>query len=105
MKSIYFPVILLFAATPLVAQDNSATQMLTEQAKQFEQQIVKVADKVHVAVGYTEYHQFNGVQGFCNPRTWRSGEPNGRDRLSCGVCPASATPHSDAIETTTKQDD
>ncbi|NND99376.1 MAG: alkyl/aryl-sulfatase, partial [Pirellulaceae bacterium] len=53
MKRLYLPMTMLLMATPVVAQDNAATQKLTEQAKQFEQRVVKVADKVHTAVGFS----------------------------------------------------
>ena len=36
-----------------LAQDNAATEKLTKQSEQFEEQIIKVADNVHVAVGYS----------------------------------------------------
>jgi uncharacterized sulfatase len=45
--------ILLLVAAPLFAQDNAATRKLAAQSKQFEKQIVKVADNVHVAVGFS----------------------------------------------------
>jgi len=45
--------ILLLVTTPLFAQDNAAARKLAEQSKHFEQQVVKVADNVHVAVGFS----------------------------------------------------
>jgi len=36
-----------------VAQENAATRKLTQQNEQFKEQIVEVADDVHVAVGYS----------------------------------------------------
>ncbi len=45
------PILLL--ATPLIAQDNAATQKLTEQSKQFEEQVIQVADNVYTAVGFS----------------------------------------------------
>lgn len=49
----YFPVLFLLLATPLIAQDDTATQRLTEQAKQFDEQVVRVADNVYTAVGFS----------------------------------------------------
>ncbi|NND99876.1 MAG: MBL fold metallo-hydrolase, partial [Pirellulaceae bacterium] len=43
---------LLLVATA-VAQDNAATEKLTRQSDQFKEQIIEVADNVHVAVGYS----------------------------------------------------
>ena len=40
-------------ATSASAQDNAATQKLTKQNEQFKEQILQVADNVHVAVGYS----------------------------------------------------
>ncbi len=48
-----FSMIYLLLATPLIAQDDTATQRLTEQSKQFEEQIVQVADNVYTAVGFS----------------------------------------------------
>ncbi|CAD79161.1 MAG TPA: alkyl/aryl-sulfatase [Rhodopirellula baltica] len=53
MNRLFLPLILLLVAAPVFAQDNAATRKLTQQSKQFEEQIVKVADKVHVAVGFS----------------------------------------------------
>ena len=53
MNRLYLSMIVLLVATPLIAQDNAATRKLTEQSKQFEEQVVQVADKVHVAVGFS----------------------------------------------------
>tara|TARA_R110002072_G_scaffold273413_2_gene434315 strand:+ start:49228 stop:50544 length:1317 start_codon:yes stop_codon:yes gene_type:complete len=44
---------MLLVATPLFAQDNAATRKLTEQSKQFEEQVIKVADNVYTAVGFS----------------------------------------------------
>lgn len=49
----YFPVAFLVLATSLLAQDNAATQKLTEQSRQFEEQIIQVADDVYTAVGFS----------------------------------------------------
>ena len=49
----FFSLVFLLPVASLVAQDNAATQKLTEQSKQFQQQMVKVADDVHVAVGFS----------------------------------------------------
>jgi len=53
-----FRLILLFlasllSATTACAQDNTATRKLTKQNEQFKEQIIQVADNVHVAVGYS----------------------------------------------------
>jgi alkyl sulfatase BDS1-like metallo-beta-lactamase superfamily hydrolase len=53
MLRFYFTLAILLSAPPLIAQDNAATQQLTEQSKQFEEQIIKVADNVYTAVGYS----------------------------------------------------
>lgn len=45
--------IALLVATPLVAQENATTQRLMEQSKQFEEQIINVADNVYTAVGFS----------------------------------------------------
>lgn len=46
--------VLLLLATTAIAQDvNEATERLTRQSEQFKEQIIKVADNVHVAVGYS----------------------------------------------------
>ena len=52
MRLCFLPTILLLA-TPLIAQDNAATQKLTEQSKQFAEQVIKVADHVYTAVGFS----------------------------------------------------
>lgn len=43
----------LLAATQLFAEDNAETRQLIEQSKQFEERIVKVADNVYTAVGFS----------------------------------------------------
>ena len=43
----------LLVVTPLVAQENAATQKLMDQSKQFEEQIINVADNVYTAVGFS----------------------------------------------------
>lgn len=53
MTRLYFSLTILLLTSPLFGQDNAATQRLTEQSKQFEEQILKVADNVHTAVGYS----------------------------------------------------
>jgi len=53
MKRIYVSMIALLIATPLFAQENSATQKLTEQSKQFDEQVINVADNVYTAVGFS----------------------------------------------------
>lgn len=49
----YIPIAALLLTTQLFAQDNTATRKLTEQAKQFEERVIKVAETVYVAVGYS----------------------------------------------------
>jgi alkyl sulfatase BDS1-like metallo-beta-lactamase superfamily hydrolase len=49
----YIPIAALLLTTQLFAQDNAATRKLTEQAKQFEERVIKVAETVYVAVGYS----------------------------------------------------
>ncbi|MEQ8789512.1 MAG: alkyl/aryl-sulfatase [Pirellulaceae bacterium] len=49
----YFPMVFLLLAAPLSAQDDTATQGLTEQSKQFDEQVIKVADNVYTAVGFS----------------------------------------------------
>ncbi|EMI22971.1 beta-lactamase domain-containing protein [Rhodopirellula maiorica SM1] len=39
--------------SPTLAQENAATRKLTQQNEQFKEQIMQVADNVHVAVGYS----------------------------------------------------
>lgn len=53
MMRFYLQIGILLSATPLIAQDNTATQKLTEQSKQFEEQVIEVADNVYTAVGYS----------------------------------------------------
>jgi alkyl sulfatase BDS1-like metallo-beta-lactamase superfamily hydrolase len=43
----------LVPASYAIAQENAATRKLTQQNEQFKEQIVEVADNVHVAVGYS----------------------------------------------------
>lgn len=43
----------LLSASPLFAQDRTATEKLTKQSKQFEERIVRVAENVFTAVGYS----------------------------------------------------
>ncbi len=52
MRRYLLPSVLLLT-TPLVAQDNAATRRLTEQSRQFEEQVVQVADNVYTAVGFS----------------------------------------------------
>lgn len=49
----YFLMSALLVATPLVAQENAATQRQMEQSKQFEEQVINVADNVYTAVGFS----------------------------------------------------
>ncbi|TWT67582.1 alkyl/aryl-sulfatase [Allorhodopirellula solitaria] len=53
MKRLWLSYFFLFVATPLLAQDTDAGRTLAAQAKQFERQVIQVADKVHVAVGFS----------------------------------------------------
>lgn len=53
MIRLYLPIAVLLAASQLIAQDNAATQKLTEQSKQFDEQVIKVADNVYTAVGFS----------------------------------------------------
>ena len=53
MKRLYFSMFALLVATPLIAQENAATQRLTEQSKQFDEQVIKVAENVYTAVGFS----------------------------------------------------
>jgi uncharacterized sulfatase len=47
-------IVSLLVATATMAQDaDNATERLTRQGEQFKEQIIKVADNVHVAVGYS----------------------------------------------------
>ncbi|MDA1055087.1 MAG: alkyl/aryl-sulfatase [Planctomycetota bacterium] len=47
-------IVSLLVATATTAQDaDNATEQLTRQSEQFKEQIIKVADNVHVAVGYS----------------------------------------------------
>ncbi len=43
----------LLSCVTAIAQENDATRKLIQQSEQFEEQIIKVADNVHVAVGYS----------------------------------------------------
>lgn len=53
MMGRYFPLVFLLLATPLIAQDDTATQKLAEQSKQFDEQVVRVTDNVYTAVGFS----------------------------------------------------
>lgn len=53
MTQRYVPIVFLALATPLLAQENAATQKLTAQSRQFQEQVIKVADNVYTAVGYS----------------------------------------------------
>lgn len=53
MARTYFTVLLLLLTTQAAAQENAATQKLTEQSKQFEEQIIKIGDNVYTAVGFS----------------------------------------------------
>ncbi|QDT48673.1 alkyl/aryl-sulfatase [Symmachiella dynata] len=53
MTRLTLSMMILLLATPLFAQENAATQKLTEQSKQFEEQIIKVADNVYAAIGFS----------------------------------------------------
>lgn len=43
----------LLCSSPLLAQEKSATQQLAQQAKQFDEQIVRVSENVYTAVGFS----------------------------------------------------
>ena len=49
----YVPLVLLLLASQLFAQENAATQRLRAQSEQFEERVIKVADNVYTAVGYS----------------------------------------------------
>ncbi|WP_417376580.1 alkyl sulfatase dimerization domain-containing protein [Gimesia maris] len=49
----YSLIAFLLLATPLFAQENAATQKLTEQSKQFDEQVIQVAENVYTAVGFS----------------------------------------------------
>lgn len=53
MTSRCIVIIFLLLPARLFAQENSATQKLVEQSRQFEEQIIQVADNVYTAVGYS----------------------------------------------------
>ncbi|QDT89953.1 alkyl/aryl-sulfatase [Gimesia algae] len=53
MRQWYFPIVFLLMTAQLFAQDNAATQKLTEQSKQFDEQVIKVADNIYTAVGFS----------------------------------------------------
>ncbi|MEW4530190.1 alkyl/aryl-sulfatase [Maioricimonas sp. JC845] len=53
MTQRYVPIVFLALAAPLLAQENAATQKLTAQSRQFQEQVIKVADNVYTAVGYS----------------------------------------------------
>ena len=49
----YVSLLLLFLTSQLFAQENAATRSLRAQSEQFEEQVIKVADNVYTAVGYS----------------------------------------------------
>ena len=49
----YVPLVLLLLVSQLFAQANAATQRLRAQSEQFEERVIKVADNVYTAVGYS----------------------------------------------------
>lgn len=53
MAQRYFPMVFLLLVNQLFAQDNTASQRLIEKSKQFDQQVVQVADNVYTAVGFS----------------------------------------------------
>lgn len=53
MSQRYFPMICLLLTSQIFAQENAATQRLTEQSKQFYERVVRVADNVYTAVGFS----------------------------------------------------
>lgn len=53
MTRLYLSMTILLVATQLIAQENAATQRLTQQSKQFDEQVIKVADNVYTAVGFS----------------------------------------------------
>lgn len=53
MKWLGVFILTLLAANPLIAQDNTAAQRLADQSEQFSEQVIKVADNVYTAVGFS----------------------------------------------------
>jgi uncharacterized sulfatase len=53
MAHCYVPLVLLLLVSQLFAQENAATQRLRAQSEQFEERVIKVADNVYTAVGYS----------------------------------------------------
>ena len=53
MTRLFLPVAMLLLATQLMAQENAATQRLTEQSNQFDEQVIQVSDNVCTAVGFS----------------------------------------------------
>ncbi len=49
----YVSLVFLLLASQPFAQENAATQRLRAQSEQFEEQVIKVADNVYTAVGYS----------------------------------------------------
>ena len=49
----YVSLVFLLLASQLFAQENAATQRLRAQSEQFEERVIKVADNVYTAVGYS----------------------------------------------------
>lgn len=47
------PLVLVLLTSSLFAQDDTATRQLTEQSRHFEEQVVRVADNVFTAVGFS----------------------------------------------------
>ncbi len=48
-----FTLTFLLMATPLAAQQTSASEKLTGQSRQFDEKVIRVADKVYTAVGFS----------------------------------------------------
>jgi glyoxylase-like metal-dependent hydrolase (beta-lactamase superfamily II) len=53
LTPLYLPLTILLVTTQLIAQENAATQRLAEQSKQFNEQVIQVADNVYTAVGFS----------------------------------------------------
>ncbi|QDU80260.1 Hydroxyacylglutathione hydrolase [Polystyrenella longa] len=53
MRPLYLLMTVLFLATPVLSQENASTQKLKQQSKQFDEQVIKVAENVYTAVGYS----------------------------------------------------
>ena len=53
MSHRYVSLVLLLLVSQLFAQENAATQRLRAQSEQFEERVIKVADNVYTAVGYS----------------------------------------------------